>query len=64
MTEKALDLGFCPRCKDSLGNLTRRIVGGVAFCRLCAWHVKEDEVEREKWVKWAREYVKIVEVSK
>ncbi len=49
---------FCPRCFDVLlptvGGLPGKVVEGVKFCNLCAWHVESDPAERKKWVRWAK----------
>jgi hypothetical protein len=55
---KVIDLGFCPRCKDvllpTMGGLPVKVIEGVKFCNLCAWHVESDPAERKKWVEWAK----------
>ena len=54
-----IDLGFCPRCKDALDGLRglkRRIVGNIAFCVFCAWHVENDAVALQRYAVWAKGY--------
>jgi hypothetical protein len=63
--QKVLDLGFCPRCKDivdGLKGLKSKIVAGVKFCIFCAWHVESHQGEIERYVAWAEEYKKSLEV--
>jgi len=59
MAKKVVDLGFCPRCKSDFhegGEMMTRVVDGVRFCYLCSYDVEENRMERQTWVRWAREY--------
>lgn len=51
-----INLGFCPRCKEDLEGMMTRIVDGVTFCYLCSFDIEEDRIERQNWVRWAKEY--------
>ncbi len=56
-TQKVLDLGFCPRCKDVIDDLTglkSRVVATVKFCVFCAMHVELDKKELDMYVSWAQ----------
>jgi len=51
---KIIDLGFCPRCKEDLEGMMTGVVNNVKFCHLCACDLRENRVERDTWVRWAR----------
>ena len=66
MAKEALDLGFCPKCKDSLQPCDPKgypsmAVDGVLFCVHCAVHLAiqfKQHTGRERLVQWAKDYAK------
>ncbi len=52
-----VDLGFCPRCKEDLGDMKTRVFKGVKFCWLCSFDVDEDR-HKWHWIDWAKDYKK------
>lgn len=58
MSKKPINLGFCPRCKEPIGEkgIMQRERFGVVWCYLCSFDMEENPTEREQWVDWAKEY--------
>lgn len=57
MTDKTINFGWCPRCKSDFPMMTK-IIDGVTFCHLCGCDLQESKTERQRWVRWAKDYAK------
>ncbi len=56
---KAIDLGFCPRCKSDLTTMMTRTKWDIKWCYLCSFDLEEQsEIERTSWIRFAKEYKK------
>ena len=56
---KAIDLGFCPRCKENIANMMTREKWGIKWCYLCSFDLEEaTRSDRVACIRFAKDFKK------